>query len=76
MHIAGLLQISMKTLATAFCVLGAGMFFTVRTALAVNQQNAQNPQSLNRIMRILSESFGQKSEQLRKAKPSSSAATP
>ena len=55
----------------------AGPVYTVRTALAVtNQQNPQNPQVLNHRMQILLDAFRQKSNQLRKGKPTLSPAAP
>jgi len=55
----------------------SGPVYTVRTALAAtDQQNAQKPQVLNHVMQKLLEAFRQKSDQLRKAKPTLTPAPP
>ena len=47
----------------------SGPVYTVRTALAVNQQTAYKAQVFTHTMQFLLQSFRQRSDQLRKAKP-------
>jgi len=54
----------------------SGPVYTVRTALAVNQQAAHTPQAFTHTMQFLLQTFRQQSDQLRKAKPVLSPAIP
>ena len=54
----------------------SGPVYTVRTALAVNQQTAYKAQVFTHTMQFLLQSFRQQSGQLRKAKPILSPAIP
>jgi hypothetical protein len=54
----------------------SGPVYTVRTALAVNQQTNHTPQVFTHTMQFLLQSFRQQSDQLRKAKPILSPAIP
>jgi hypothetical protein len=54
----------------------SGPVYTVRTALAVNQQTAHTPQVFTHTMQFLLQSFRQQSGLLRKSKPTINPATP
>jgi hypothetical protein len=50
--------------------------YAVRSTLVANQQFTEKPQLLRHTMQMMLESFVQKSDQIRKTKPTASAATP
>jgi len=54
----------------------SGPIIAIRSTLQANQQFAEKPQRLRGTIQVLLESFRQKSAQIRKAKPTTSAATP
>jgi hypothetical protein len=54
----------------------SGPIIAIRSTLQANQQFAEEPQLLRGAIQVLLESFRQKSAQIRKAKPNTSAATP
>jgi hypothetical protein len=54
----------------------SGPIIAIRSTLQANQQFAEKPQLLRGAIQVLLESFRQKSAQIRKAKPTTSAATP
>lgn len=54
----------------------SGPVYTVRTALAANQQAAHTPQVFTHTMQFLLQTFREQSDQLRKTKPTMGSATP
>jgi hypothetical protein len=51
-------------------------FYGIRTTLTANANLDEQPQRSNQLMQRMLDSFAQKSDQLKKAKPTSSTVTP